>query len=191
MSTKYFLQLLCSALLFAGCGNGLDDSPTFEDIFNGQDRSALAPLSSSQGNLQGENWEGFFHSDTFFKLGKIYIWNLNPDIRGDRAFIINDAQQLKDYTDEYTGQEYHWPEIDFEQYSLVIGQYGRVGGSFLFLKDQRAVVNEEGTTLYLRFGKHNGAEPMDISTVYFGALYKKLPDGPVEIVRWVDESVVL
>ena len=197
MRTYLLLTLACVSILFVGCKNELGGSYGYEELFNGENTNALAPIETSS---SGIDWEGFFHSLEFPSLGWTLLNDLYPnkarefqgDARTDEdlAVIVNEASVLKYIDAPNYGRVFRWPEIDFNKYSLVVGQYWYVGGSFLSLRDQRVVVSEGKTTVYLRFVKKSDdyGESADIKMLYFGAVYSKLPDGPVEIIKWIDQS---
>lgn len=183
MRTYLLLTLACVSILFVGCKK--EDIPSeYANIFNGKDKRAMAPVELCQG-------DEFYYLSRFF-LDEFYSDNADdprwPTTNGNFAVVVNDARLLKDYNTS-NGQPFFWPEIDFNKYSLVVGRYWYVGGTFQRYKDQRAVVSEGKTTIYLRFVKYIGGEPADVHPVSFGAVYDKLPvDGLVEVVEWVDPS---
>ena len=183
MRTYLLLTLACVSILFVGCKKeGIPSE--YANIFNGKDKRAKAPVF-------------VFHDEDFYFLSQYFLEEFYADnaddprwstTNGSYAVVVNDARLLKYYNTSNV-QPFFWTEIDFNKYSLVVGRYWYVGGTFQRYKDQRAVVSEGKTTIYLRFVKYIGGEPADVHPVSFGAVYDKLPvDGLVEVVEWVDPS---
>ena len=77
-------------------------------------------------------------------------------------------------------RRYQWPEIDFEKYSLVIGQFYTVMDGYCVSKQYIAK-----NTLYFEIGyKYEGGFAYTASANnFFIALYPKLPDGQLEVKR--------
>ena len=72
------------------------------------------------------------------------------------------------------------PVIDFEKYTLIIGQHllGHPGYSF----EKQAVDTESGKmTLNLVYSKMGGASPTVITTFYVWGLYSKLPGSAIDV----------
>ncbi|MGI5847002.1 MAG: hypothetical protein ACOX5T_03100 [Candidatus Cryptobacteroides sp.] len=182
MRNKFGLIVLFLLTLFWGCGK---DTPLsdYDILFDGADERAISPVNFSLEGLPWEDWEAFFKSDDYNTLGHAFLdqFSDNPEYPcyGEYAIVINNAGSLKEA--EKDGIVYNWPGIDFEKYSLVVGQYGCMEGPY---KDQRAVVSGGNTTLYLRFWKKpdNLAIIQPPHSVLFGALYRKLPEGRAKVI---------
>ena len=99
--------------------------------------------------------------------------------RGDYAIVINDASLLKN--NEYeAGITAQWPEIDFENHTVIVGAYYAMSG-YRVSKQQ---IKKAGDSLELYIEVSGGNASKLISNYHgFGGIYPKLPDLPVRIIR--------
>ena len=103
-------------------------------------------------------------------------------LQGDCAIIINDQSRLKNLYSEEFG-ELVWPEIDFSQYSLVLGKWMYTAGN-QYLASQKIRLSGGAATLFLEIKvPPDSGGTCDVFYRWFGALYPKLPDVPVVIDR--------
>ena len=105
----------------------------------------------------------------------------------DLAIVVNSNEPLTDVVvpSSMSGVEdrlCQWPEIDFEKYSLVIGQFYT---TFLHLSNvitQHYIVKSSSKyILYVEIGNLGGLAYC--ANNFFAALYPKLPDGQLEVKR--------
>ena len=105
----------------------------------------------------------------------------------DLAIVVNSNEPLTDVVvpSSMSGVEdrlCQWPEIDFEKYSLVIGQFYT---TFLHLSNvitQHYIVKSSSKyILYVEIGNLGGLACC--ANNFFAALYPKLPDGQLEVKR--------
>ncbi len=177
---RYF-AFACSLFLLAGCG--------FEGIFDGSDKEVFAPvnLPVESGSLDNT----FFHTQEFIALysnttREIMLEN-SIDPNKDFAIVLNDSHYLHDVEED--GHVIKWPDIDFNKYSLVLGRFFPNSPQW-YIKDQRAKVVFGKTKIYLHFVKH-GDGVLGITTpVRIAAIYPKLPEGPAEIVTWMEDVTI-
>ncbi|MBQ9660766.1 MAG: hypothetical protein IJV37_05825 [Bacteroidales bacterium] len=175
MKTHLILATICLSGLLVGCQN------QFETIFGDlPGEGVLTPVEISGSGLPDETFTG----ESFQALAQSFLTGSAPVLE-DYAVIVNDAQAFRE-AEEKTG--YQLPAIDFEKYSLVIGKWLSPMFQVLYLKSQRVVKEKGEVTLYLRIGdmKMLTTQPGGQVPRYFGALYEKLPDGPVKVIRWDD-----
>ena len=105
----------------------------------------------------------------------------------DLAMVVNNKEMLKDVvvTSNMAGvgdHHYQWPEIDFEKYSIVIGQVFTVFYHFGNIITQQYIVKGSSKyVLYLEIGNLGGLAACKNN--YFAALYPKLPDVELEVKR--------
>ena len=98
----------------------------------------------------------------------------------DVAMIVNQKSLLKEV--EYYGNTFLWPEIDFEEYSLVIGQfYTNYYNDEYHITQQYIVKGSSKNVLYFDFYSNFGFATSRNN--YFATLYPKLPDGELEVKR--------
>ena len=183
-----FILVSCMAILLTGCRDSL------ADIFNGNDKNVIAPaeLNSVSANewdlLKNNNNEGLnaLISSVLVELDAKASSVENGYLskyKEDYATIINDDSLLKDVRG-YDGNTYSRPEIDFCNYSLLLGRFFTYQSGFR-LENQRIIQKNNIATLYLDIRKEdNEYNLMAIWEYYFAALYPKLDCKTVEIVRW-------
>ena len=166
MKTWVFPTLLCLSIIFAGCQHG------FDEIFQDDSAEGLyIPLTSMEGGIP----DNVLNSLDFQSLVASYFFEHGPKEVAESAFVINNPS------------DFPWPGIDFDKYSLVIVRWGRDFGHVTYLKDQR-IKSDKGLKLYLHLCAIDGAlqEQSGIGCHYCGALYPKLPNEPIAVVRWND-----
>ncbi len=112
----------------------------------------------------------------------------------DVAMVVNNKEMLTDVVvpSSMSGVEdrrYQWPEIDFEKYSLVIGQFYTTFYHLGNVFTQHYIVKSSSKyILYVEIGNLGGlAAP---ANNYFAALYPKLPDGQLEVKRLTNFDLV-
>ena len=105
----------------------------------------------------------------------------------DLAIVVNSNEPLTDVVvpSSMSGVEdrrYQWPEIDFEKYSLVIGQFYTTFYHLGNVFTQHYIVKSSSKyILYVEIGNLGGlAAP---ANNFLAALYPKLPDGQLEVRR--------
>lgn len=175
---KLFLSLSLFLLaMLAGCSN------EFEDVFDSANKEAISPVETLTANsdmavLQHDypRLEALVAS----VIGEVF--KSSDPVQKTGAIVINDSSALKDVISP-DGDEWHWPAIDFEKYSLVIGNY-EVVQSNIFVADQRILQKKDDLVLYLELGCKGDVWDMFGGIQYFATLFPKLPDLPVEVKVW-------
>ena len=105
----------------------------------------------------------------------------------DLAIVVNSNELLTDVVvpSSMSGVEdrrYQWPEIDFEKYSLVIGQFYTTFYHLGNVFTQHYIVKSSSKyILYVEIGNLGGLAYS--ANNFFAALYPKLPDGQLEVKR--------
>ena len=173
----FLICLLGAVLVVPGCKSGLDG------FLSGVGGKVVRPTSLFEGELA--QLKEFFNSEGFLfclsnRLLQEHTGYAYPGY--DYALVINSQNQLHDEFFEYQGEKYefHWPEIDFEHYSLVVGCFAAPSSAY-YLSNQRIVKKGDKCQLYIEISIGEGA--YFIHDKRFGALYPKLPDGPIEVIR--------
>ena len=154
-------------------------------------------LNTNEGDGEtGEMVEPVYSQDTFENESAIILMDV-PGIKflvksvltekgieavGDSAIIVNKRELLKE-GEGYYGEIYQWPEIDFDSYSLVLGQF-MTGDQAGYTIAQNYIVRKRSRyELYIEI-KSTSERHLAVSTVnYFVVLYPKLPDGELEVKR--------
>ncbi|MCR5072022.1 MAG: hypothetical protein K6A62_08865 [Bacteroidales bacterium] len=159
------LIILLSSIL-SGCSK-------FDMFIRGLDGEIVAP--SSRGGLP--------ESEELWALitGYFYAGHENDDnyLVQDSVAVINDKSQLGDVI--FRGKTYSWPEVDLRRRSLVIGMITVPDGGG-YIAGQRIEKKDNKLLLYPDIRSVGGT--MMPERRFFATFYPKLPDLPVEIVRW-------
>ena len=157
-----------------------------EYIFNSDDANILAPVSDENGVIlvfDDKDCNGGFQLLTHMVLDKMGLTSKMKSWDKDGldavAAVINDQSLLENYVNG--DNVYLWPEIDFEKYSLVIGCYYATSGGQQ-VHNQRLIPKKESLQLYLEIKDLGGTA--DIRTRFFGALFPRVPDLPVDAHLW-------
>ena len=170
------IMILSLAILLTGLLSGC--SSEFDRFISGLDGDVIAPVSSGSisantegidvlaGSLLREMVDAGHENDTGY---------LSPDA----VLVINDPARLKDVT--YKGNTYSWPDINLQKYSLVIGRLTVPDGGSYIAKHR---IKKQNTKLlfYPEIRSNGGTARPERRII--ATLYPKLPDLPVEIVRW-------
>lgn len=176
--------IYCAALLALTLG--LSCCSKMEDVFNGNDKDAIAPVATTYSeenadvDLSGD-WHHLVVRDILYQVG--LIDHENPFTTA--ALVINDNSLIDDVLAEYEGKiEINVPEIDFDKYSLVVGSCYLVSGTY-YLANQRIKNSSSGVKLYLEVCERKDVHGTQaVFNYYFASLYPKLPSGEVEVIRW-------
>ena len=97
----------------------------------------------------------YSHSNTSFNFGE-----------ETECFVINDVDDFKAVVPESVTL----PEIDFDKYTLIIGQVVMGNPGYLFVS--QSIHSDTLKVVYKNLG---GASPAVITSYYFWGLYDKLP----------------
>ena len=99
----------------------------------------------------------------------------------DVAMIVNSKELLKDVVvlsnmDGVEDHHYQWPEIDFDRYSLVIGQFYTTESGW-------GIIQQYMLCFDIALGLGGYAYLCVPTNNFFAVLYPKLPDGVLEAKR--------
>lgn len=150
--------LLLSGAVFAGCSDS-DDPPV---------AAGTPPVMPSleitdffDAHLSGHSSDfNFSHIDCY----------------ETECFLINTAEQLR----EIVPEPIELPDIDFEKYSLIVGQYVFEEPRYS-LESQAVETGTDVLTLNLVYRVLDGAAPAVVAPYYFWGLYDKLPEYEVKV----------
>lgn len=93
------------------------------------------------------------------------------DYHDTECFVINSLEEFK----AVAPPSVELPVIDFEKYTLIIGQHSL--GDPGYTSEKQAVDTEsDKMTLNLLYKRMKGAYPAAVTTFYFWGLYSKLPE---------------
>lgn len=183
MRKPFSIFPLIYLLFLSGCG--------YKTIFDGSDKDVLTPLDPIE--ILGDKFGDFFKGGGFSDLAPAVFEGLHeegmiPDNVNDFAIVLNDRHFLRDI--QIADKTYQWPDIDFNNYSLVVGFWADPGTTW-YIKDQRVKKSLIGkVSVYLHFVKHDGGAFAMPRFRRFGAIYPKLPGGPAEVIRWEEDIIV-
>ena len=115
------------------------------------------------------------HSDDYYRTSKSFFYTIidsvNYDgmaIKKDMVYIINSQQELADI---YVKKK-KLPEIDFEKYTLIIGQQIMPYLGFYVAK-KKLSLGDNGLILNLYAKNDNDVLPCALQNLYFWGLYPK------------------
>ena len=115
------------------------------------------------------------HSDDYYRTSKSFFYTIidsvNYDgmaIKKDMVYIINSQQELADI---YVGKK-KLPEIDFEKYTLIIGQQIMPYLGFYVAK-KKLSLGDNGLILNLYAKNDRELLPCALQNLYFWGLYPK------------------
>lgn len=115
------------------------------------------------------------HSDDYYRTSKSFFYTIidsvNYDgmaIQKDMVYIINSQQELADI---YIGKK-KLPEIDFDKYTLIIGQQIMPCRGFYVAKKE-LLADDSGLILNLYAKNDNEILPCASQNLYFWGLYPK------------------
>ncbi len=181
------LMIISATLLFAGCSN------VFEDIFNGNNKDAISPLSdNSDASLTLSKVDDAL---IYFTMGGIVdLSKVTPNC----AAIINSRSALESAlqagmisTPRMDQSQLEWPEIDLNQYSLVL-EICFVTPSYWVLGSQRILNKKNAPELYLEIidtSPKGAIKSADGTYYYLARLYPKIPfDGEIPVNTWIKKG---
>ena len=187
---KRLLLLIIPLLIgLVGCSDQLGTEEGKEETIEPVDMQNMTG-DNNLNDILDLSWEEIRVLAKSFLIEKGYI----EDYTGytskyfdDIAIVANSNEFLTDVVvpSSMSGVEdrlYQWPEIDFEKYSLVIGQvYTTFYHQGNVITQHYIVKSSSKYILYVEIGNLGGLASPAIN--YFAALYPKLPDGQLEIKR--------
>ena len=167
------LAMLCSM----GCSK-------FEDIFNGNDKDVISPIS-----LSADSEEDVFSYEEVYEIASAilpdgwykYIYGSEPGEPTAQATVINDDQIINDLVSKYDLKS-RLSDADFSNCSIIAGYFITAMSNYAITK-QRIKHNSKGIQLYLKIetaGDYGYASP---TRHYFVTFYPQLPNGDVEVYR--------
>lgn len=142
------------------------------------DSDSLAPILPD-GEIGGE-LNAYFEENLQMIASSIFSKNDAFLGKEERAIMIN---SLDDFTkiDFIDNAPMELPAINFESYTLIIGDYFTPGAGYS-LVDQSIVVKSQKTTVYIRVKQNENTFAKPTTNPFWG-LYPKLPQGSVNVVR--------
>ena len=100
------------------------------------------------------------------------------DFGETECFLINSTEEFEAVAPPSVGL----PVIDFEKYTLIIGQHLLGDPGYSFEKQAVDTDTESGKmTLNLVYSRMGGASPTVITTFYIWGLYSKLPGSAIDV----------
>lgn len=151
-----------------------------ENIFKGLNKEALVPLDIEEVLGQELASSLDYRNNDFFVISSI-LERTGVSEKIDSAIVINDVSILDGLCDK-DGKLLDFSGIDFEKYSIVVGQERMVNYNPV-VREIRAIVKEKSITLYTEVVSSD-TWAQSSRLVYFASLFQKLPDYSIEIVRW-------
>ena len=193
---KRVLFLIIPLLVgLASCSDQLNTNEGYEETIEPVNMQDSSGENSTTGVLN-LSWEEIQILAKSFLIDNGYIEDYYTGSKyfDDLAIVVNSNEPLTDVVvpSSMSGVEdrlCQWPEIDFEKYSLVIGQFYT---TFLHLSNvitQHYIVKSSSKyILYVEIGNLGGLAYS--ANNFFAALYPKLPDGQLEVKRLTNFGLV-
>ena len=193
---KRVLFLIIPLLVgLASCSDQLNTNEGYEETIEPVNMQDSSGENSTTGVLN-LSWEEIQILAKSFLIDNGYIEDYYTGSKyfDDLAIVVNSNEPLTDVVvpSSMSGVEdrrYQWPEINFEKYSLVIGQFYT---TFLHLSNvitQHYIVKSSSKyILYVEIGNLGGLAYS--ANNFFAALYPKLPDGQLEVKRLTNFGLV-
>ncbi len=192
-------RLLILVILFfiglTSCSDQLNTKEGYEETIEPVNMQDSSGENSTTGVLN-LSWEEIQILAKSFLIENGYIEDYYTGSKyfDDLEIVVNSNEPLTDVLvpSSMSGVEdrrYQWPEIDFEKYSLVIGQFYTTFYHLGNVFTQHYIVKSSSKyILYVEIGNLGGlAAP---ANNYFAALYPKLPDGQLEVKRLTNFDLV-
>ena len=176
----FVFGLLLTLGMFCACSSDDGDNAT-DDSFGGDSEgteNVLNPIEEGDGL---DAITDFFNSElpnSSYSKGFFCSSPKNANVGEKTCIIINSKKELKDI---YSGEK-ELPKIDFQQYSLVIGQVIMPAAGYRCVK-QELVRNTINTNLTLNLYVENMFEynPCIVVPLYYWGLYPKMQLSTVEV----------
>ena len=186
---KRVIILLIPLLIgLAGCSDQLNTKEGYEETIEPVNMQDSSGENSTTGVLN-LSWEEIQILAKSFLIDNGYIEDYYTGSKyfDDLAIVVNSNEPLTDVVvpSSMSGVEdrrYQWPEINFEKYSLVIGQFYTTFYHLGNVFTQHYIVKSSSKyILYVEIGNLGGLAYS--ANNFFAALYPKLPDGELEVKR--------
>ena len=167
-----FVSVIVVATWLCAC-NSDDDVNDFEEI----NPNAIQPINLTDGDIVD-----FFNSElperhTGNDPEKMSIPFLMDDYyHNNEVHVINSRQELADL---YVGEK-ELPAIDFDKYTLIIGQQIMPGLGY-YIRKRKLVMEEDGLVLTLNARNDGEAIALALQHLYFWGLYPKLPQDRITV----------
>ena len=185
-------RLLILVILFfiglTSCSDQLNTKEGYEETIEPVNMQDSSGENSTTGVLN-LSWEEIQILAKSFLIDNGYIEDYYTGSKyfDDLAIVVNSNEPLTDVLvpSSMSGVEdrlCQWPEIDFEKYSLVIGQFYTTFYHLGNVFTQHYIVKSSSKyILYVEIGNLGGLACS--ANNFFAALYPKLPDGELEVKR--------
>ena len=185
-------RLLILVILFfiglTSCSDQLNTKEGYEETIEPVNMQDSSGENSTTGVLN-LSWEEIQILAKSFLIENGYIEDYYTGSKyfDDLAIVVNSNEPLTDVLvpSSMSGVEdrlCQWPEIDFEKYSLVIGQFYTTFYHLGNVFTQHYIVKSSSKyILYVEIGNLGGLAYS--ANNFFAALYPKLPDGELEVKR--------
>ena len=157
-----FISVIVAATWLCACSSD-DDDNDFEEI----NPNAIQPVNLTDGDIVD-----FFNLDPH-RLSIPFFQDGNYD---NKVYVINSRQELADV---YLGEK-ELPAIDFDKYTLIIGQQKMPCLGFYITKKE-LVPNEDGLQLTIYARNDGEILSLMIQRLFFWGLYPKLSQTTITV----------
>lgn len=117
------------------------------------------------------------HLPSYSTTGNKSVFNFSEIEYGDsECFVVNSDEDFK----AIVNPETLLPPVDFEKYTLVVGQHSMSNPGFV-LFSQSIIDLGDKINLCLTYKSLDGASSDQLAVYYFWGLYNKLPEKPLSL----------
>lgn len=170
-----FLGMLLSLGLFSACSSD-DESENVTNDFSGEEikDSDVKSISPEEAGDRYAEISAFFNSEMpFSTYSKSFFvgYPKNENVGEEVCKIVNSRKELEDI---YSGEK-ELPEIDFQQYTLVIGMITMPALGYKCVRQELVYVTTDSSpVLNLYVEDLYEYNPCMVSPLYFWGLYPKM-----------------
>ena len=182
------MKKLFSILVIIVSLSACTKSDTFESVFDKGNTEAIAPIGSANGctlDVDGRLLKNVLQKKGYDLCDSGFDATTGTQYEeGDiKAIVINkhsDLPSREEALKRWIDLQLHFPEIDFEKFSLVIGARFATHTLAYRIGDQRIIEENDHLKLYVKLEDFNPNHIIGSAWDYFATLYPKLPDKPIQ-----------
>ena len=185
--SMYTFGILALMLAGAACNNSDNGDPQGDEFPDGIQPVVLA---DELGDELGEELTAFFEEKLMLIGHSIFGEDNDALLIGggdypDTCVMINSVEEFQtiNFSDfESADMTFELPPIDFDVYTLVIGQYGAPSHG-VSLVEHRVVIESKEITMNILLKSWDTLHTTDTWKKEYWGLYPKLPQLPIRVVR--------
>lgn len=171
-----FFSILITAICVCACSSD-DDSDSFEsNLPIGLTDEAITDFFNSELPELHHSYDRYRNTESFFYEIIDSVTSDGMAIKENMVYVINCQQELADV---YQGKR-ELPAIDFDKYTLIIGQQIMPGLGFYVVKKE-LLTGDNGLILTLYARNDNEIISCALQNLYFWRIYPKLSQNTISV----------